>query len=437
MILTLTPVPASDAGADDEICISDGSYPFIGTTSANGAILWTTSGDGSFSDPAIDNPIYTFGSETGSVTLTKTVSSPGSCADAVDFMILTLTPIPSSDASTDAEICISDGSFQILGTASSDGSILWTTSGDGTFSDPAIDNPVYTLGSETGSVTLTKTVTSPGSCADAVDFMILTLTPIPTSDAGTDAEICISDGSFQILGTASSNGSILWTTSGDGTFSDPAIDNPVYTLGSETGSVTLTKTVSSPGSCADAVDFMTLTLTPLPTSDVMDADEICINDASYSITGSTSSNGTILWSTSGNGTFSDPAIDNPVYTLGSETGSVTLTKTVLSPGSCADAVDFMTLTLTPIPTSDAGPAADEICISDASYSITGSTSSNGSILWSTSGDGTFSDPAIDNPVYTLGSETGSVTLTKTVSSPGSCADAVDFMILTLFADSNI
>ncbi len=402
-----TDPPTSEAGANDEICISEGSYIISGTTSTNGTILWSTSGNGTFSDPAIENPVYTLGSETGSVTLTKTVSSPGSCADAVDFMILTLTPIPTSDAGTDAEICISDGSFQILGTASSNGSILWTTSGDGTFSDPAIENPVYTLGSEAGSVTLTKTVSSPGSCIDDVDFMILTLTPVPASDAGADDEICISDGSYPFIGTTSANGAILWTTSGDGSFSDPAIHNPIYTFGSETGSVTLTKTVSSPGSCADAVDFMILTLTPVPASDAGADDEICISDGSYPFIGTTSANGAILWTTSGDGTFSDSAIDNPVYTVGSETGSVTLTKTVLSPGSCIDDVDFMILTLTPVPASDAG-ADDEICISDGSYPIIGTTSANGAILWSTSGNGTFSDPAIDNPVYTLGSETGSV-----------------------------
>jgi hypothetical protein len=101
MILTLTPEPTSDAGADDEICISDGSYTISGSTSSNGTIIWTTGGDGSFDVAGSENPTYTIGTETGSVTLTKTVSSAGSCADAVDFMILTLTPEPTSDAGAD------------------------------------------------------------------------------------------------------------------------------------------------------------------------------------------------------------------------------------------------------------------------------------------------------------------------------------------------
>ena len=430
MVLTLTPQPESDAGPDDEICIVDGTYTLSGTTSANGTILWTTSGDGTFSNATIDNPIYTIGSESGSVTLTKTVSSPGSCADSIDFMVLTLTPPPESDAGPDDEICILDGTYTLSGTTSANGTILWTSSGDGTFSNATIDNPIYTLGSETGSVTLTKTVSSPGSCADSIDFMVLTLTPQPESDAGPDDEICILDGTYTLSGTTSANGTILWTSSGDGTFSNATIDNPVYTIGSETGSVTLTKTVSSPGSCADSIDFMVLTLTPQPESNAGPDDEICIVDGTYTLSGTTSANGTILWTSSGDGTFNNATIDNPIYTIGSETGSVTLTKTVSSPGSCADSIDFMVLTLTPPPESNAGPDA-EICILDGTYTLSGTTSANGTILWTSSGDGTFSNATIDNPVYTPGSETGSVTLTKTVSSPGSCADLVDTMVLSI------
>ncbi len=250
LLITFTDYPVSDAGSDAEICISDGSFTLSGTTSANGTIAWTSSGDGSFDAPAAENPTYTLGSETGSVFLIKTVNSPGSCAPDIDSMTLSLTPVPLSDAGADAEICISDGSFTLSGTTSANGTIAWTSSGDGSFDAPAAENPTYTLGSETGSVFLIKTVNSPGSCAPAIDSMTLTLTPVPLSDAGADAEICISDGSFTLSGTTSANGTIAWTTSGDGSFDAPAAENPTYTLGSETGSVYLIKTVNSPGSCA-------------------------------------------------------------------------------------------------------------------------------------------------------------------------------------------
>ena len=235
MVLTLTPLPESNAGPDAEICILDGLYTISGTTSANGTILWTTSGDGTFNNSTIDNPIYTIGSETGSVTLTKTVSSPAACTDSIDTMVLSIATQAVSDAGPDDEVCISNGTYTLSGTTSADGSILWSTSGDGSFDDASLDNPTYTIGSETGSVTLTKTVTGPGACGDSIDAMVLTLTPQPESNAGPDAEICILDGLYTISGTTSANGTILWTTSGDGTFNNATIDNPIYTIGSETG----------------------------------------------------------------------------------------------------------------------------------------------------------------------------------------------------------
>ena len=72
--------------------------------------------------------------------------------------------------------------------------------------------------------------------------------------------------------------------------------------------------------------------------------------------------------------------------------------TITSPGSCAPAVETMTLSITPLPTANAG-ADDEVCEDQANYTVSGATSTNGSISWSTSGDGNFTDfapPSLDN-----------------------------------------
>ncbi|WP_299685823.1 gliding motility-associated C-terminal domain-containing protein [uncultured Dokdonia sp.] len=70
----------------------------------------------------------------------------------------------------------------------------------------------------------------------------------------------------------------------------------------------------------------------------------------YTVTGGTSTNGTILWTTSGSGSFDDDTAENPVYTpsdLDISAGVVTLTKTVTATGACASspAVDTVTLTI--------------------------------------------------------------------------------------------
>ncbi|WP_299770716.1 hypothetical protein, partial [uncultured Dokdonia sp.] len=102
---------------------------------------------------------------------------------------------------------------------------------------------------------------------------------------------------------------------------------------------------------------------------------------------------------------------------------------------CTPATDTVTITVEEAPTVDAGPVTASIC-SDEMYTVTGGSSSNGTILWTTSGSGTYDDDAIENPIYTPGISdisSGVVTLTKTVTATGACSSspAVDTVALTI------
>ncbi len=534
LTLSVTPLPTANSGGNDEVCVDQNTYSISGASHTNGSVLWTTSGDGSFSNSTIDNPVYTIGATdktNGSVILTMTVSSPGSCADAVSNMTLTITPLPTANSGGNDEVCADQVSFTVSGASHTFGSVAWSSPTGGAFNDNSLDNPTYTLTAAdrtNGSVVLTMTVTSPGSCAPAVSSMTLTVTPAPVANSGGNDEVCEDQPTFTVTGASHANGSVSWSTGGDGTFvnanvdnptynlgptdissgsvvltmtvssagsctddtdnmtltitplptanaggnsevcvdqaslfnfrsiayewcefygqlpemeafSNSSIDNPSYTLGANdktTGSVILTMTVTSPGSCAADADNMTLTITPLPTGNTGGNGEVCEDQNTYTISGASHTNGNVTWSSPSGGTFNDNTLDNPVYTLSAAdkaSGSVVLTMTVTSGGSCAPAVETMTLTITPLPTANAG-ADDEICEDQISYTVSGATATNGSINWSTSGDGSFLDATALNPVYTMGptdKTTGSVTLTIMVSSPGSCGPAVDNMTLSI------
>ena len=86
----------------------------------------------------------------------------------------------------------------------------------------------------------------------------------PSSFAGIDAEICQNDTYSLADATANNYNSLLWETSGDGTFSDNSILNPVYTPGTNdiaAGTVTLTLTAEGMGvNISDAVDQMELAI---------------------------------------------------------------------------------------------------------------------------------------------------------------------------------
>jgi len=84
----------------------------------------------------------------------------------------------------------------------------------------------------------------------------------PTASAGTDGSTCGTT-PYALDGTATDEESILWTTSGTGSFDDESLEDPTYTpSGADVtaGSVTLTMTANATPPCTDDDDNMTLTI---------------------------------------------------------------------------------------------------------------------------------------------------------------------------------
>ena len=394
------------------------------------------------------NPIYTPSQndiDDGFVVLTLTAYGNGSCVDVSDDMILTITPQATVYAGADAEICETAGSYTINdATATEYSSLLWTTSGDGTFDDATLLNPTYTPGAgdiTAGNATLTLTAYANGSCADVTDDMVVTITLAPAAYAGADAEICETAISYTISdATASNYASLLWTTSGDGLFDDATLLNPTYTPGLNdinNGDAVLTLISFGNGSCTDVTDDMVLTITLAPAAYAGADAEICETAVSYTLADAIATDyASLLWTTSGDGAFDNATLQNPIYTPGSgdiTAGTVTLTLTAYGNGSCADVTDDMVLTITLQATAYAGADA-EIC-ETGTYQVPDATASNySSIMWTSSGTGTFDDPSVIDPIYTPSIndiDDGSVVLTLTAYANGSCIDVSDDMLLTI------
>ncbi|MBK7175136.1 MAG: hypothetical protein IPH84_18385 [Bacteroidales bacterium] len=120
--------------------------------------------------------------------------------------------------------------IQVSGATASYYSILWTSSGTGVLSDETTLTPTYTpAAGETGVITLTLTATSASPCVDATDQMTITITPAATVSAGADATIC-ETGSYTLTGSVVANATtLLWSTSGTGTFNNISALHPIYT----------------------------------------------------------------------------------------------------------------------------------------------------------------------------------------------------------------
>ncbi|TMU50660.1 T9SS type B sorting domain-containing protein, partial [Flagellimonas algicola] len=124
-----------------------------------------------------------------------------------------------------------------------------------------------------GQSAVLRWTVSNGSCADSADEVTLTNHARPSADAGADGEIC--QGSEYNM-AMSTNGpmvqninSLLWSTTGDGTFNDSAILLPIYMPGPgdiANGSVILRLIANGNGACPLVQDTMELTINSLAAS---------------------------------------------------------------------------------------------------------------------------------------------------------------------------
>ncbi len=447
MTLSIQGTPTADAGSDASIC-QGSTYTMLGAATNQNSVTWSTAGDGSFTNGNTLGAIYTPGStdiSNGSVVLTLTAEATSPCAvDATDDMTLSIQGTPTADAGSDASIC-QGSTYTMLGAATNQNSVTWSTAGDGSFTNGNTLGAIYTPGStdiSNGSVVLTLTAEATSPCAvDATDDMTLSIQGTPTADAGSNADIC-ETATYTMLGAATNQNSVTWSTAGDGSFTNGNTLGAIYTPGStdiSNGSVVLTLTAEATSPCAvDATDDMTLSIYGQPTSDAGSDGSICEN-GTYSLSGSVTNAPTVLWTSSGNGTFDDDASPTTGYTPGTDditAGSATLTLTAYAVAPCGvDASDNMTLTVQELPTVSAG-GDDNIC-EGSTYTMDGSASNQASVSWGSAGDGSFTNGTSINAVYTPGPtdiSNGSVVLTLTAVATSPCAvDATDDMTLTIQA----
>ncbi|NOU46628.1 MAG: hypothetical protein HOO86_06145 [Bacteroidales bacterium] len=220
------------------------------------------------------------GSRTFKWEYQKDVSDFGG-ADAayIDYIVFPVSFVPSGYAGDDGQVCVGQ-TYPLNGVAYHYNTVLWSSSGDGTFSDATILNPVYTPGSndiEAGSAILTLSVT--GDNATVESSLNLIIQPTPVVMAGDDASICKGT-TFEISeATAFDYVSLQWLTNGSGAFDDVSLLNPVYMPSEsdfEAGSVILTLDATGSGNCGDATDSFVLNFNIIPTVTISGDQTICL-----------------------------------------------------------------------------------------------------------------------------------------------------------------
>ncbi len=451
--ITVVQPPVISAGPNATICDTSTGYTLSNATGPNSGVtyLWeAVGGDGTFNgDENTLNPTYTPGSNdvaVGSVVLRLSANNnSGACQTTVvqDALTLAIVGSPTVDAGAGTTIC-GDDTYMLNATATNYSSISWSSSGSpGTFSASNIEDPIYTPSNAdvlNGSVTLTITVTPLAACGGTTitDTVVINLTTPPTVDAGANATICAGTDFDLTSATSSETSSVSWTTSGDGTFTSANSVNATYSPGPNdinTGSVTLSLNGVGNGLCASTVtDSMLLTINQNVVVDAGLDGTLC--EGPTTLTGASAPNANVItWTHNGAGNLTNPNSLTPVYEpAGTDFGgTVTFTLTATSDAPCsANPSDTVTYTFMAAPMVNAG-ADLEVC-ENSSFQVSGATATNtSSVLWTTTGTGSFDDAGNLTPRYTPSAAdiaAGSVRLTLTGNQPP-CSAVQDFMILTI------
>ncbi|WP_333875880.1 LamG-like jellyroll fold domain-containing protein, partial [Flavobacterium sp.] len=442
-ILTIDTTPTATAGVDFSTCYSGGSINIGSDASAthHTSVIWISNGTGTFENAdSVTNCNYTPSEAdlaVGSVVFSLIASNAG-CGVAYATKTVTISALPTVVAGDLINTCESNGAVNITvgSNATYYNSILWTSSGTGTFTDAdSLTSATYTPSAEditAGSVVLTLTAFGNAPCASVSSSKNLIINVAATVDAGSDFSVCYSGGAVDIStgSSATNQTTVLWTSDGTGTFANAdSLTNCTYTPSAEDivlGSVTFTLTASN-AACSTATSTKTLTISSSPIANAGTNVTSCSNNGAVNITaGATANNyASIAWTSNGTGAFTNPnSLTTCTYTPSPTdiaNGTVTLTLTAFGNTPCNNAVSTKTLQINSTMTVAAG-ASFSVCSSNTAIDVTtGSSATNHtSVTWTSNGTGTFTD---------------SNSLTSCTYSPSAADIAAGSVIITLTASN--
>lgn len=417
--VTINPNPITPLISGSSIVCQDSVVIYSISPNAGSTYSWSVTGGVPTSGTGPDITVTWSTAGMGTVILNET--NAVGCIGVPETLNVTVNPTPITSAITGASAVCQDSigvTYSVINTPGS--TYLWTISG-GTgaviMSGQSTNSIIIDWASTSGTVNVTET--SVDGCLGATQTLNVTVNLTPSASATGSPAITCQGTSVQLTGTTA-NGSILWTTSGSGTFSSTTIASPTYTPSfTDLGVITLTVTVSNPP-CPDAVDTVNITVNPTPIVTVSTVqDTICWGD---STTITATGVGTYLWST---GEITPSITAHSPTSIITSYLDTTFSVTVTNAFGC-QASDSTTIIVTPPGLANAG--ADQIlCSSDpVTISLNGSVLNASSVVWTNlNGTGNF------NPNNT------SLTTSYDMNASDTLLSSISFVLISTDACYNI
>ena len=457
MIITITPAPVVTVSADKTVCANNAVTTVTGTATVSSTIRWTTSGTGIFTPNNTSLTVtYTpsaIDKSAGSVVLAMTTTNNGSCKPAQGFLTLTITPAPILNAGFDKTICGDSLGVKLdEATVTTATGVQWSSNGSGVFGpNNTTTQPTYfpSVADKTiGKVKLAVVTTGNGTCLAVRDTIEITITPIPTVNAGSDIAICADTNGVKLSGTSTVAGGVRWTTSGSGIFTPSALVATANYIPSNADTtaktVTLKLTTTNNGTCKAVADDVIVNIAPVPVVNAGVDRTVCADVDQLLLGGIVKNASGGLWTTSGSGAFSPNSLTlNPNYSPSTSdltVGTVVLTLASTGNGLCKAVSENVTIRFNPVATISAGSNL-QICNSVTTVNINGSSTNVSSVNWQiVSGSGSLSTTSNVATTYSIVPAdvlAGKVTLKITGSAFSGCSNVSDSMTITFVASPPI
>ncbi len=447
MTINFTPKPTADAGSDQTVCANNSDVSLSGSITVASGGIWSSSGNGIFSSTTnLTTTYYPSVADitAGSVKIYLTTTGNASCNEVKDSMIVTITSAPTVNAGADFSVCSNNA--DIVLNANVTGATNWQwTGGAGAWNpgNTALNTTYSPSAAEiaNGDITLTLTTTAQGNCNAVSDDIKIIFTPKPDVNAGVDQVKCENNPTTILNGTISGGASAGIWTNGNGTFvnNDTELGATYTPTATEisNGSVTLTLTSTdhTTNACNAESSQMTISFTSAPTVDAGTDIDVCQNNATAILSGS-SSTGSGSWS-GGTGTFANSNSLSTTYTPSSteiaNATPVTLTLSTTGNGSCLAETDQVIISFDPKPIADAGNPQIS-CANNPIVTLQGSvTNANGGSWSGSSGSFSPSNTALNATFLPTAADiaAGGVNLTLTAIGINGCNDETDIFNLTI------
>lgn len=242
VVITINPIPASNAGADIITC-SSSTLGSIGLASTPGCTYSWSPATG-LSTTTASNPDVTL-TIPGTTTYTLTTDNFGCIS--TDIVTVTIKPIPLSNAGTDIKTCAS-GIAGSIGSANTVG-YTYSWSPGTNLSSTTISNPTVSLVTP-GTITYIVTTTAQG--CNATDSVIVEVNPFPVADFNF-TDVCLNQAmSFNDLSTITIDIIDTWSWDFDDSSPLNSLTNPINTYTSS-GTYNVSLIVTTNNGCKDTI----------------------------------------------------------------------------------------------------------------------------------------------------------------------------------------